>query len=124
MNTKNIDTNKNNKCPECNGNINDTFKYCPFCRVNLIEVNVSDDLLGVETILSDTEPLSSSNVSFIFKVFQKMGPKNPKECHVLEEKMIYKFIRCISECEYTLKDMIVIAKKISAFNRLSYTREY
>ena len=112
------------KCSECNGIINTTFKYCPSCKANLLETNISEDLTGVESILSDTEPLSSSNVSFIYKVFQKIGNKSPTECHVLEEKMIYKFIRCVSECEYTVKDLVVISKKISAFSRLPYTREY
>lgn len=111
-------------CPECSTKIDDKFLFCPICGVQLKEKDIDRTLNGIESLLSDPKPLSSAQLSIIYKIFQDNAKNDQSTAHLLEEKICHKFIRSISETEYPVKDMIVVAKKILALIRTQYSREY
>ena len=119
-------TAKTPKCPECATPVQNDFLYCPQCKTDLKSDKIEKTLAGIETLVSDTEPITSAQMSIIYKIFHdnETAKDNPPEAHLLEEKICHKFIRSIAETEYTVKDMVVIAKKILMLIRISYSREY
>lgn len=117
---------KQPRCSECAALIKSDFLYCPMCKTNLKDAKVEKNMNGVEAIISDPEPITSAQLTIIYNIFQEndRAKNNPSLAHLLEEKICHKFIRSIGESEYTVKDMIVIAKKIGIISRLEYSREY
>ena len=114
------------KCPECSRILGIDFLYCPYCKTNLKDNHIEKTLSGVENIISDPEQLTSAQLSIIYKIYQENNnaSDHPDIAHLLEDKICLKFIRSISESEYTVKEMIVIAKKILILVRLNYERKY
>ena len=112
------------RCKDCKNVIQINWIYCAFCRSNVQDISMEESIQAVEELISSTDSLTSGNISTIFKIFQKHCENESSNTHLLEEKIYRKFIRSISELEYTIKDMVTIAKKILAFERLKYTKEY
>lgn len=119
-------TDKQPKCPECATLVRLDFLYCPQCKANLKDEKIDKTMEGVSALISDTEALTSAQMSIIYKVFREddNAKNDPSTAHLLEEKICHKFIRSVSESEYTVKDMVIIAKKILMAIRIPYSREY
>jgi len=117
----------NLKCPECFQNIKPEFNYCPYCKSKLKNddiYNTLDDLKTAGSIIIEPDTITSAQLDRIFKIFQKHANDNSNHAHLLEEKICHKFIRDISNSNYSIKDIAEISKKILNLIRLPYSRAY
>jgi hypothetical protein len=114
------------RCPECSTIVQPEYRYCPMCKANLKDEISEKTMEAVELIVSDTEPLTSTQLTSIYKTFHEkdMAKNHPEWAHLLEEKVCHKFIRNVAELSYTINDMVKIAKKILMLARLQYSKQY
>ena len=113
------------RCPECPCEIETRFQYCPSCGVNISDKAEITDLKGVEALItSPSVILSPSQMDNIYKVFQKHAASDPSTSHLLEDKLIDKYLQDLSQLNYTLKDMASIAQKMLRFRTLKYGKQY
>lgn len=121
-----------NKCSNCLKIVDKTYNYCPYCSEMLNDTNIKSSksvlnekkqIDNIENVIKDLEekPLISSQLNDIYKLFQLEMLKKTGDNSLLEEilkKINIKYIKAISESEYTVKDMIILSKKILLLSQL------
>jgi len=82
------------------------------------------DMDNIDIIVSDTHVITESNILAITEIMKKNANDEPERAHQLQIKIYEKFIRDVSDGDYTIQEMLSISKKILQLKRISFPRGY